>query len=100
MPSCPTTPEPRVRLTTLIGCFRSFSIRLAMMRAVASVPPPAPQGTMSWIGRWGYWACAALMVSAARAAASLRMMCMEFLLDWTDGCWLAEILLLREAAWG
>src|SRR5690349_17426953 len=29
-----------------------------MMRAVASVPPPAPHGTISWIGRLGYWAYA------------------------------------------
>ena len=45
--SWPTTPEPPVRLTTLNGCLSSFSSRVPMMRAVASVPPPAPQGTMS-----------------------------------------------------
>ena len=49
----PTTPEPPVRFTTLIGWPSSFSSRLPMIRAVASVPPPAPQGTISVIGRFG-----------------------------------------------
>jgi hypothetical protein len=49
----PTTPLPPVRLTTLIGCLSSFSSSAAMMRATASVPPPAPQGTISVIGRSG-----------------------------------------------
>jgi hypothetical protein len=51
MAEWPTTPEPPVRLTTLTGWPRSFSIRLPIMRATASVPPPAPQGTISVIGR-------------------------------------------------
>ena len=45
MAEWPTTPEPPVRLTTFTGWPRSRSIRLAIMRATASVPPPAPQGT-------------------------------------------------------
>jgi hypothetical protein len=53
MAEWPTTPEPPVRLTTLTGWPRSFSIRLAIMRATASVPPPAPQGTIIVIGRSG-----------------------------------------------
>src|SRR5688572_21420356 len=69
MASWPTTPEPPVRLTTLMGCLSSFSISEAMMRAVASVPPPAPQGTISWIGRCGYCACAAPTTNAAHNAA-------------------------------
>ena len=49
----PTTPEPPVRLTTLNGWPRSFSSSAATMRAVASVPPPAPQGTTTVTGRLG-----------------------------------------------
>src|SRR2546421_9735839 len=44
-----------------------------MMRAVASVPPPAPQGTMSWIGRCGYCACAVAAAKNASAATSFLM---------------------------
>src|SRR5262245_6268777 len=51
--ACPTTPEPPVRLMTLKGCFRSFSSTAATMRAVASVPPPAPHGQMTVTGRPG-----------------------------------------------
>jgi hypothetical protein len=46
----PTTPEPPVRFTTLTGCLNSFSICEAIMRAIASVPPPAAHGTISVIG--------------------------------------------------
>jgi cell division protein FtsW len=49
----PVNVQPPVRLTTFTGWPSSFSMRLPMMRAVASVPPPAPQGTISWIGREG-----------------------------------------------
>src|SRR6266850_1630766 len=69
----PTTPEPPVRFTTLTGCLSSFSSRLPMMRAVASVPPPAPQGTMSWIGRCGYWAKADDAANRNAASSSFRM---------------------------
>jgi hypothetical protein len=41
-----------------------------MMRAVASVPPPAPQGTMSVIGRSGYAAKAMRQKSETNAAAA------------------------------
>src|SRR5258706_2394002 len=73
MASWPTTPEPPVRLTTLIGCLRSFSMSAAVIRAVASVPPPAPQGTMSWIGRCGYWAKADDAANRNAASSSFRM---------------------------
>ena len=53
MAAWPTTPLPPVRLTTVTGWPSSFSSRLPTMRAVASVPPPAPQGTISVIGRLG-----------------------------------------------
>jgi hypothetical protein len=42
-----------MRLTTFTGTPSSFSSRLATIRAVASVPPPAPQGQISVIGRSG-----------------------------------------------
>src|SRR5262245_9626281 len=45
-----------------------------MMRAVASVPPPAPHGTMSWTGRCGYWAFA---VAAAKSKAAIRPLIMD-----------------------
>src|SRR6185436_12727356 len=57
MPEWPTTPEPPVRFTTLKGCFISFSSTAATMRAVASVPPPAPHGQITVTGRFGQ-ACA------------------------------------------
>src|SRR2546425_1198009 len=44
-----------------------------MMRAVASVPPPAPQGTISWTGRCGYCACGAAAAKNSKAATSLFM---------------------------
>ncbi len=44
-----------------------------MMRAVASVPPPAPQGTISWTGRCGYCACAAAAAKNSKTAMSLFM---------------------------
>src|SRR5687767_15475407 len=44
-----------------------------MMRAVASVPPPAPHGTMSWTGRCGYWANAEETPSNSAASNTLRM---------------------------
>ena len=73
MAEWPTTPDPPVRLTTFTGWPRSFSIRLAMKRATASVPPPAPQGTTSVSGRFGYWAKAlALRHSAARASTARK----------------------------
>src|SRR6185436_16888174 len=72
--SWPTTPEPPVRFTTLNGCFSSFSISAPMMRAVASVPPPAPQGTMSWTGRCGYWAWTSVAAAASAAAKSVLLM--------------------------
>ena len=53
MAEWPTTPEPPVRLTTLTGWPRSFSRSCATMRAVASVPPPAPHGQTMVIGRDG-----------------------------------------------
>src|SRR3954471_7332508 len=66
---CPTTPEPPVRLTTLNGCPRSFSSSAATIRAVASVPPPAPHGTITVTGRAGYaWAKPALRPRPAVAA--------------------------------
>jgi hypothetical protein len=40
-------------LTTFTGWPRSFSRIEATMRAVASVPPPAPQGQTMVIGRAG-----------------------------------------------
>src|SRR5437667_38982 len=43
-----------------------------MMRAVASVPPPAPQGTISWTGRCGYCACAAAAAKRRAIAAAER----------------------------
>ena len=66
----PTTPEPPVRLTTLTGTPSSFSIRLARMRPVASVPPPAPQGTTMVIGRSGYAAVAGAAPSSVSASAA------------------------------
>jgi len=53
MAEWPTTPEPPVRLTTLKGCFSSFSSTAATIRAVASVPPPAAHGQMTVTGRFG-----------------------------------------------
>src|SRR5688500_12007180 len=41
-----------------------------MMRAVASVPPPAPHGTISCTGRCGYWACAAVAARSKSAAST------------------------------
>ena len=49
----PTMPAPPVRLTTLKGWPSSFSSSAATMRAVASVPPPAPHGTITVTGRAG-----------------------------------------------
>src|SRR6266498_4861655 len=49
----PTTPLPPVRLTTFTGWPSSFSSNDPMMRAVASVPPPAAQGTSKVMGRSG-----------------------------------------------
>src|SRR5262245_65848542 len=71
MAVCPTTPEPPVRLTTLKGWPRSFSRSAATIRAVASVPPPAPHGTITVTGRAGQ-ACASAGVrpKAADAAAA------------------------------
>src|SRR5262245_9804943 len=43
---------------------------LAMMRAVASVPPPAPHGTTSVIGRFGYCAVAGATSAAATTEAA------------------------------
>ena len=60
MAEWPTTPEPPVRFTTLIGWPSSFSRSEATIRAVASVPPPAPQGTIRVSGRSGKAACARL----------------------------------------
>jgi hypothetical protein len=81
----PTTPEPPVRLTTLTGWPRSFSIRLPIMRATASVPPPAPQGTISVIGRVGHAAAvpakATIAAPAASANRDLRFM-LGILLVW------------------
>jgi hypothetical protein len=48
-----TTPEPPVRLMTLKGWPRSRSRLLAMMRAVALVPPPAAHGQITVTGRVG-----------------------------------------------
>src|SRR5687767_12910351 len=73
MASWPTTPEPPVRFTTLKGCFNSFSSSVAMMRAVASVPPPAPHGTMSCTGRCGYCACAPAAATNNSAAMTVLM---------------------------
>ncbi|MDN5005185.1 hypothetical protein QY048_30480 [Bradyrhizobium sp. WYCCWR 12677] len=42
-----------MRLTTLNGWPSSFSSSVATMRAVASEPPPAPQGTITVTGRAG-----------------------------------------------
>jgi hypothetical protein len=53
MAAWPTTPEPPVRLTTGKGWPRSRSRREAIVRATASVPPPAAQGTITWTGREG-----------------------------------------------
>src|SRR4051812_43806649 len=58
MAAWPTTPLPPVRLTTVTGWPSSFSSSEPMMRAVASVPPPAPHGTISVTGRSGHAACA------------------------------------------
>src|SRR6185295_17093743 len=71
MASWPTTPEPPVRLTTLNGCFSSFSSSVPMIRAVASVPPPAPQGTISCTGRCGYCAWVAAATSDSNTASSV-----------------------------
>jgi len=49
----PTTPLPPERLTTLTGTPSFFSRPAAKIRAEMSVPPPASQGTMIWIGRSG-----------------------------------------------
>ena len=40
------------------------------MRAVASVPPPAPQGTMKVIGLFGHAPCAPTIAGAAMLAAA------------------------------
>ena len=53
MAEWPMTPAPPVRLTTLKGWPRRRSSRAAIMRPVASVPPPAPQGTIIVTGRVG-----------------------------------------------
>src|SRR5262245_54445430 len=68
MAEWPTTPEPPVRLTTLKGCLSSFSNTAATMRAVASVPPPAPHGQTMVTGRLGQ-ACARAAPSPSVAAA-------------------------------
>src|SRR5262245_5982790 len=53
---------------TLNGCLISFSSTAATMRAVASVPPPAPHGQMMVTGRLGQaWARA---VPSPRVAAA------------------------------
>src|SRR5262245_44359517 len=71
MAEWPTTPEPPVRLTTLKGCLSSFSSTAATMRAVASVPPPAPHGQTMVTGRLGQaCACAAASPSVAAAPAA------------------------------
>ena len=44
-----------------------------MMRAVASVPPPAPQGTMSCTGRCGYWANTEVAAHSSAASKTFRM---------------------------
>src|SRR6267143_388703 len=59
--------------STLKGCFSSFSSSTPMMRAVASVPPPAPHGTMSCTGRCGYCACAVAAAASSSAAISVLM---------------------------
>src|SRR5262245_4678882 len=73
MAEWPTTPDPPVRLTTLKGCPRIFSKMAETMRAVASVPPPAPHGQTTVTGRVGQAACALAapgpMIEAAPAAA-------------------------------
>jgi hypothetical protein len=51
----------------------SFSRRLPMMRAVASVPPPAPHGTISVIGPLGIGAeCEVETKATASAAARVK----------------------------
>ena len=72
MAEWPTTPEPPVRFTTFTGWPRSRSRMEATMRAVASVPPPAPQGTMKVSGRLGKAACAEAGPSSRPAARAGR----------------------------
>jgi hypothetical protein len=57
---CPTAPLPPVRLTTFTGTPSTCLSRVARIRETASVPPPAPQGQISVIGRRGYFAAKAL----------------------------------------
>jgi hypothetical protein len=49
----PTVPEAPVMLTMTTGFPRCFSMLLAMTRQMASVSPPAAQGTIILIGRSG-----------------------------------------------
>ena len=49
----PVTSRTQPETEPLIGCFSSFSSSAPMMRAVASVPPPAPHGTTTVTGRFG-----------------------------------------------
>src|SRR4029077_18113445 len=54
----------------MTGCLSPLSRRLPITRAVASVPPPAPQGTMSWTGRCGYCASAPKDITSNAAGSS------------------------------
>ena len=67
------TPFPPVRFTTLTGCPSSFSRSEPMMRAVASVPPPAAQGTMRVTGRSGQPAAVAGAAPRKGSAARSEM---------------------------
>src|SRR4030095_8927528 len=72
MAACPTTPLPPVRLTTFTGWPSSFSSSVPMIRAVASVPPPAAHGQISVIGRSGYAARPAVENSRAPSPTTAR----------------------------
>src|SRR5687768_6335045 len=53
----------------ITGCFSAFESSSPTPRAMMSVPPPAPKGTTSVIGRLGYaWANAVPAQNAASAA--------------------------------
>src|SRR3990172_372790 len=66
----PTAPLPPGRFPRGPGWPSSFWGRIATMRAIRSVPPPAAHGQMSWMGREGYFACAAASEATPAARAT------------------------------
>src|SRR4051812_30182061 len=64
------TPDAPGLLSTTIGCPSRGPSRCATVRAMMSVPPPAGNGTTSWIGFCGHGACAATVAGTVESAAA------------------------------